>query len=394
MIVWGGGRLNSGGRYDPAHDAWAPTATNGAFSALPPGGPPQGPAVWTGSEMIVWSDTRWAGRYDPATDRWTAVSAVGAPGPRSAHTLVWTGSEMIVWGGSLDSSSQHPGGRYDPAADRWSATTMAGAPLERTNHTAVWTGREMIVWGGYACCAYFNTGYRYDPVADRWSPTRADSTAPVGRWLHTAVWTGREMIIWGGENGNLPAPPYQLKSGGRYDPVADSWTPTKDNASAPDPREAHSAVWTGTEMIVWGGLGTTTFLNTGWIYDGAALTLKDQTAFGSLAADSGRGGARGPLPARFGVDGPRADRLGRNPRRHVPGHADLRWPLRSRDGCLDADPGRRHDPRPARRCDRRLDRQRDDRLGRPRPLCRGLEHRRGLLHIHVQAGRFLPRRGW
>jgi hypothetical protein len=62
------------------------------------------------------------------------------------------------------------------------------------------------------------------------------------------VWTGSEMIVWGGEIGNSP-----FNTGGRYNPAADSWTANTTTTGAPAARYGHSAVWTGSEMIVWGG---------------------------------------------------------------------------------------------------------------------------------------------
>ena len=50
-----------------------------------------------------------------------------------------------------------------------------------------------------------------------WTPT-THTNAPSARNSHTAVWTGSEMIIWGGWN----SPP--LNTGGRYHPTTDSWT--------------------------------------------------------------------------------------------------------------------------------------------------------------------------
>ena len=58
------------------------------------------------------------------------------------------------------------------------------------------------------------------------------------------------MIVWGGFN--TSSPPYRLNTGGRYNPSTDSWISTS-LVNAPSPRDYHSAVWTGTEMIVWGG---------------------------------------------------------------------------------------------------------------------------------------------
>jgi N-acetylneuraminic acid mutarotase len=81
---------------------------------------------------------------------------------------------------------------------------------------------------------------------DTWTAT-STTNAPVGRDGHTAVWTGSEMIVWGGFDGDY------LNTGGRYNPSTDSWTATS-TVNAPSARELHTAVWTGSEMIVWGGL--------------------------------------------------------------------------------------------------------------------------------------------
>jgi N-acetylneuraminic acid mutarotase len=97
---------------------------------------------------------------------------------------------------------------------------------------------------------------------DTWTPTSV-TDVPAGRTFHTAVWTGSEMIVWGG----VDLSGY-LNTGGRYNPSTDSWTATS-TASAPDARELHTAVWTGTEMIVWGGYGGTD-LNSGGRYNPSA----------------------------------------------------------------------------------------------------------------------------
>jgi N-acetylneuraminic acid mutarotase len=82
---------------------------------------------------------------------------------------------------------------------------------------------------------------------DTWTATTTVN-APHGRELHTAVWTGTEMIVWGGFNPTDRA----LNTGGRYNPSTDSWTATS-TTNAPTGRYVHTAIWTGSEMIVWGG---------------------------------------------------------------------------------------------------------------------------------------------
>jgi hypothetical protein len=59
----------------------------------------------------------------------------------------------------------------------------------------------MWIWGG-ADPSYLLTGGRYTPYGDTWAdiPTTG---APAKRRTHTSVWTGSEMIVWGG-HGSLP----------------------------------------------------------------------------------------------------------------------------------------------------------------------------------------------
>ncbi len=93
-------------------------------------------------------------------------------------------------------------------------------------------------------------------LGEAWTVTTT-SNAPARRSAHTAVWTGSKMIIFGG-----PA----MTTGGQYDPVTDSWTSTA-TSSAPSSRYFFPAIWTGTKMIVFGGTNGSSYLNTGGQYD-------------------------------------------------------------------------------------------------------------------------------
>jgi N-acetylneuraminic acid mutarotase len=191
------------------------------------------------------------GRYNPQTDSWQTLATTGAPTNRWNQTAVWSGSEMIVWGGLNGSGPFNTGGRYNPSTNTWTATATTGAPTARDFAHSVWTGTRMIVWGGYNSLLdqYFNTGGSYDPVANTWTAT-STTGAPSGRSGHSLIWTGSEMIAWGGCNGaNCQE---GQNTGGRYNPQTNSWM-TTSTIEAPSPRDVHSAVWTGTEMIVFGG---------------------------------------------------------------------------------------------------------------------------------------------
>ncbi len=113
---------------------------------------------------------------------------------------------------------------------------------------------------------------------DTWTAT-STTGVPEAREFHTAVWTGSEIIVWGGQ-GNLS----RLNTGGRYNPSTDAWTATS-TTNAPEVRAVHTAVWTGSEMIVWGGADGTILLNTGGRYNPSADTW---TATSTAGAPEGR----------------------------------------------------------------------------------------------------------
>ena len=307
LLVWGGTEgfalPRTGGRYDPATGSWVPMASGSGC----PSGRFDHTAIWTGREMVVWGGhtsprsggEQTGGRYDPLADAWAPTSiGPGCPQPRFGHGTVWTGSRMLVWGGaSVPGNCLFPqrttiGGSYDPATDTWQALSSAGAPLEREYHSAVWTGREMVVWGGEQrdfCVGYgqlLATGGRYDPATDSWRPT-STSGSPPARTLATAVWSGSEMIVWGGTTGRGGG----FRTGGRYDPVLDRWLPTSTAAGCPSARWMHTAVWDGAAMVVWGG-----YPGGGWMYltdtGGRYDPLQDRWSRTSISlhCPAGRGG--------------------------------------------------------------------------------------------------------
>jgi N-acetylneuraminic acid mutarotase len=130
----------------------------------------------------------------------------------------------------------------------------------------------MIVWGGrssaLADAEIFGGGAIFDVAANSWTeipPPEPVSVASYPTFDHVAVWTGTEMIVWGGSS------PGAVNSGWRYDPSTGVATAFR-GTNAPSARTAAQAVWTGSEMIVWGGYDSTggAPLNDGARYDPVA----------------------------------------------------------------------------------------------------------------------------
>lgn len=260
---------------------------------------------WTGLDMIVWggkvgsSLSQQGGAYNPQSQTWTLLPTSAASPGRSHHTTVWTGDRMIVWGGFLESGATQTGALYvpdvpnsSPPIGGWLATTVTAAPAARTGHSAVWTGSEMLIWGGNGSGGALSSGGAYTPptgalvpgVEGSWT-SLATSGAPAARRGHTAVWTGSKMVVWGGLDTNFQT----LGSGAIYDPANNTWT-ALPSSGAPSARTGHTAIWTGSKMLIFGGANAETpgsasnLLSDGAAYDPAAGTWSAISAIGAPSA--------------------------------------------------------------------------------------------------------------
>jgi hypothetical protein len=290
MIVWGGSVTGApsvtatGGVYDPIADTWTPTSTVNAPPARH-----SHRAVWTGSKMIVWggfgtaSYENTGGIYDPASDTWTTMSAASAPVGRTELAMVWADNALVVWGG-FNGSVLGSGAVYTPQSDTWAALPSAGAPSPRLGPSGVWTGSRAIFWGGNDLFDWHDDGAALTLGPPHAWATDTDAVgAPGPREGHTALWTGQQMLIWGGWNGG----PYQ-NDGAAFDPKADAdgtWTPMTTQG-APSPRTDHAAVWTASAMMIWGGCG-----------GDACVTLQGDGGIWTPSASGGTWNALAEVPA-------------------------------------------------------------------------------------------------
>lgn len=174
-----------------------------------------------------------------------------------------------MWGGGTGGvygRSYRDGARHDPSANAWLPMTLDGAPSARRSASATWTGTELVVFGGASELLSSGVvpasgGGVYPPSADAWrSLPRANAPSP--RFSHSAVWTGREVVIFGG---HWPSGAV-LGDGARYDPSTEKWRPIA-RTGAPSRRLRHTAVWTGRVVLVYGGSNGTRALADGAAYD-------------------------------------------------------------------------------------------------------------------------------
>jgi hypothetical protein len=112
----------------------------------------------------------------------------------------------------------------------------------------VWTGKEAVIWGGVSSSpdktVFDGTlprdGAAYDPATDRW---RTVPNAPItGRASPVMVWTGREVVVFGGLVGET-----SLLDGAAWNPATNKW-----RAIARSPLSGKEAVgaWLADRLIV------------------------------------------------------------------------------------------------------------------------------------------------
>ena len=235
--------------------------------------------------------------YDPATQRWRVLPAAPTEG-RTNHQAVWTGKEMVVWGGfgrrcPIDSVIHDPAAAaYDPVTDRWrrigdvpppwsgddgSAVTVAavGRPfLWRQGHLAAFDAATNA-WSEIAgvkpaplpgnpalpttTADPFALGVSVDHEVFTWTGKSGELQGLAwrssdGRWRRTATLDGQPgASIAAGGPGRIYAATGQSARVLEYRIGEDRW---EELPLPPIPtRSAAVLVWTGSELLFWGGVG-------------------------------------------------------------------------------------------------------------------------------------------
>jgi hypothetical protein len=293
--------------YNPTADAWR-------AMAAPPGelAGQIMTSVWSGRELVsaTWWDTAVA--YDPATDAWRSLPPApkaGIAGPTMAATRYGGGLVFVDWEGQAKA--------FDTATEQWRslslpmtqpvkcntrAVTLGDAAvidicsqlllLDRDDHftpierpldartfmaTLVPAAGGIVAWSSNDDTlndkeAPYTSFQLWVPPNDMAPRTTVDSTTPpapssapaapatpTGSWLEldpgllsdrdnaVSVWTGTELIVWGGTTGGSSSST-GLADGAAYNPSTQTWRSIPD---APISGTHPIAVWDHRRMLVW-----------------------------------------------------------------------------------------------------------------------------------------------
>ncbi|MFZ4765255.1 MAG: Kelch repeat-containing protein, partial [Roseimicrobium sp.] len=106
---------------------------------------------------------------------------------------------------------------------------------------------------------------------------------PLAARIHPyAVWTGTEVIVWGGGLSSGDFTPFA--DGARYNPTTRLWT-SMTSTGAPAGRRSEDSLnpgfWTGQKFLVWGGYNWTNAAGTGGLYDPIANSWSTMATSGA-----------------------------------------------------------------------------------------------------------------
>jgi hypothetical protein len=274
MIVWGGYGTNgyepAGGIYDPVTDKWTAMETSGQAA------PRKAHAMWyDGTDIIIWGGCNGnnctalnsGARYNIAGNSWSSMNLAGAPSPRyrmaqgfdkptPAHPkgigFVWGGTDGLDWFGD--------GAFYDPSTNAWTKIGMScGYPPTKKLEGTVALNRGNIygfyVYGGWDGFDFYNDVLRMwhnqppYPKDGCWV-IETSVSAPKGRSAFNSAAPGNGIFVWGGCNGAGCST--QLADGASWRNKGNgTWTGCPPGGLSA--RSDATAVWTGSEVLVWGG---------------------------------------------------------------------------------------------------------------------------------------------
>ncbi len=150
---------------------------------------------------------------------------------------VWTGRQMLVFGRAQPKPpwSVDAAAAYNPATGTWRRLAPFPGP------TGNYEGRYWAVWTGKEMLVVGPIDRQaFNPVTNRWRRLPKTAEVPGG----IVVWTGREMIGWGGGCcGDASS------EGAAYDPTTNTMRKLARSPLAPAQRPI--GAWTGRELVLF-----------------------------------------------------------------------------------------------------------------------------------------------
>ena len=287
MLVFGG---FDGHRHYYLNDLWEYSMKQNTWKRLLAWGqhPPKRrkhTAVSAGDKMLVFGGDDglrtlyrkdlW--EYSMKRNKWKQLRPKGrGPSERAAHTAVSAGDKMLVFGGEKkEHNKKHllmDLWEYSMKQNTWKELNPTGfRPPALRDHTAVFAGYKMLVFGGYGR-GYENNLYEYSMKQNTWKKLKPMTGQHSRRYEHTAVSAGDKMFVFGGDTSGF----YKYMNDlWEYSIKQNTWKQLRPKGRGPSERAAHTAVFAGGKMLVFGGYGSRGKMDDLWV-------LRDPCGYGNV----------------------------------------------------------------------------------------------------------------
>lgn len=142
--------------------------------------------------------------------------------------------------------------RYSVADDKWTQQVI-GLPnvnslLTYISDVFYINSTKIFLWSGSE-----RKGFIYNYSDNTWDSI-STAQSPSVRYNHKAVWTGSEIVIFGGSSVASPVSGTEyLNTGARYSPSVNQWTPLPAILTSFPGRKKFAMVATTNGILIWGG---------------------------------------------------------------------------------------------------------------------------------------------
>jgi len=240
-------------------------------------------AIWTGTQHIIFGGATASGAssllFSTSGGNWTSSTVTTLFNTFSttrAFNTIEAGGYVFFWGGCEGNTAKLSGVYYTSTSSTIMSTANASTYTGTSGSYYAWTGSKLILWGGNSCAStpvYSNTGGVYDPATNLWT-AMSTTNAPAARTVANSVWTGTELVVWGGISSGY------TNTGARYNPTTNTWT-TMSTTNAPIARTYFAMNYVNGKIVIWGGSDSNSnILSSGAMYDLSTDTWTTMSTLG------------------------------------------------------------------------------------------------------------------
>jgi hypothetical protein len=252
-VVGLGSYASLGAVYDPDRNEW---------TSLPEYNVRVSNVDVVGDFIVVWPGIVDDGAiFDVTRNSWSTVPPAPFPEVLTEEGGDVVAGQYVRFVSNFGEVEFETGSRFDPEQNEWFEIGGSGPAFRRLGFVSIPTEIGLFVWGGAQRLTgdvgeatelpLLGDGARLDTETWTWQSINAEG-APSPRSTPVSVWTGEELIIYGGfAQVELSSAHHEpLNDGHRYNPATDTWTPL----AGPGPllHSSASAAWTGSQLLVWG----------------------------------------------------------------------------------------------------------------------------------------------